>query len=306
MLPSFLTAVFFSISVICAGRSAKLIGASEANFWRLALATFFLSLWAYSFGKGLSGESFALFFLSGVIGIGVGDVALFQTLPRLGSRLTLLLTQCLTAPFGALIEWQWLGTKLAPMQILCSLIILAGIGISLAPGRHLNLTKSQIIPGVLFALVSALGQACGGVLSRKAFAVADANNDSIDGATAAFQRLVGGLLVAGVCLLVVKWPAINSNFACANDNSVMSPREKWRRAWPWVLANSLTGQTIGATCFLWAFHVAPAGIVLSIVATAPLIAIPFAWIVDGERPSLHSVIGGVIAVAGVIGLARLK
>lgn len=306
MLPSFLTAVFFSISVICAGRSAKLIGASEANFWRLTLATFFLSFWAYSFGQGLSGGSFGLFLLSGVIGIGVGDVALFQTLPRLGSRLTLLLTQCLTAPFAAVIEWQWLGAKLTPMEILCSLVILAGIGISLAPGRHLNLTKAQIGPGVLFALVSALGQACGGVLSRKAFAVADANNDHIDGATAAFQRLVGGLLVAGICLIVVKWPVIRSNFSCSSSDSTMTQKEKWRRAWPWILANSLTGQTIGATCFLWAFHVAPAGIVLSVVATAPLIAIPFSWVVDGERPSRHSVAGGVIAVAGVIGLARLK
>jgi len=68
---------------------------------------FFLAFWAYGFGIGLEGNAFPLFFLSGIIGIGIGDVALFQALPRLGSRLSLLLIQCLTAPFGALIEWLW-------------------------------------------------------------------------------------------------------------------------------------------------------------------------------------------------------
>jgi len=101
---AFLTTILFSISVISGHRSAKLIGGTEANFWRLTCATLFLAFWAYGFGIGLEGNAFPLFFLSGIIGIGIGDVALFQALPRLGSRLSLLLIQCLTAPFDALIE----------------------------------------------------------------------------------------------------------------------------------------------------------------------------------------------------------
>ena len=107
---AFLTTILFSLSVISGHRSAKLIGGTEANFWRLTCATFFLAIWAYGFGVGLEGNAFPLFFLSGIIGIGIGDVALFQALPRLGARLSLLLIQCLTAPIGALIEWLWLGT----------------------------------------------------------------------------------------------------------------------------------------------------------------------------------------------------
>src|SRR5262245_66682291 len=112
MLAAFLSTILFSISVVCGHRSAKLIGGTEANFWRLTLATLFLGCWAYGHGIGLSGAAFPVFLLSGVLGIGVGDVALFQALPRLGSRLSLLLIQCLTAPFAALIEWLWLGTAL--------------------------------------------------------------------------------------------------------------------------------------------------------------------------------------------------
>ncbi|HZV34663.1 MAG TPA: DMT family transporter [Verrucomicrobiae bacterium] len=304
MLAAFLTTIFFSISVICGNRSAQMIGGSEANFWRLTCATAFLSLYALTLGQGLSGASFSIFVASGIIGIGVGDVALFQALPRLGSRLTLLLVQCLTAPFGAAIEWLWLGTELSPMQMFFGAVILSGIAISLMPGRGLHLQKKAILPGVLFSIVAAIAQAYGAVLSRKAYAVADEHDEHIDGATAAFQRILGGLLIGGISLLVVKWRNIRDHLI--REGETLPSKEKWRRVLPWVVANSLAGQTLGVSCYQWAFQTTPTGIVLPIVATTPLVAIPFTMAVEKERPSLHSIIGGVIAVIGVIGLALVK
>src|SRR5256885_8780929 len=159
MFAAFLTTILFSLSVISGHRSARLIGGTEANFWRLTCATLLLGVWAYGFGIGLSGDAFPLFFMSGIMGIGIGDVALFQALPRLGSRLSLLLIQCLTAPFGALIEWLWLGTKLSTMQILCGLTIIAGVGIALAPAKHLTIGRRELVIGTLAALIAALGGA---------------------------------------------------------------------------------------------------------------------------------------------------
>ena len=46
--------------------------------------------------------------------------------------------------------------------------------------------------------------AFGMVLSRKAYSIVGGGELHIDGGTAAYQRLVGGLFVAGVCLLIVK------------------------------------------------------------------------------------------------------
>src|SRR5689334_810953 len=117
MYAALATTLLWSISVVYAHRSAKMIGGTEANFWRLTVATCFLGLWAYTFGQGTSGDSFPLFLWSGIIGVGVGDVALFQALPRVGSRLSVLLIQCLSAPFAAVIEFFWLGTKLTGLQI---------------------------------------------------------------------------------------------------------------------------------------------------------------------------------------------
>ena len=116
MFAAFLATFCFSISVVCGTRTAKLIGGIEANFWRLALATLFLGVWTFTGGNGLGSGALPIFLLSGLIGIGIGDAGLFEALPRLGSRLSVLLIQCGTAPIAALVEWLWLGTTLGAVQ----------------------------------------------------------------------------------------------------------------------------------------------------------------------------------------------
>jgi drug/metabolite transporter (DMT)-like permease len=286
--------------MVCAHRSAKLIGGTEANFWRVICATLFLGVWSYSFGIGLSGEAFPLFLASGILGIGVGDVAMFQGLPLLGSRLSTLVINCLNAPIAALVEWWWLGTTLSHAQILCGLIILTGVGIALMPGKHLGLTRHELARGLPWCVVSALGGAGGAVLSRKAYLLAHASGQSIDGANAAFQRVVGGLLIAGICLLVVKRRALSTQ--SQTPPHPMTEAAKWRRLWPWVLVNGLAGQTLGVSCMQWALERTPTGIVLAIIATTPIVIIPFSRFFEGERPSVHSLVGSAVAVAGVLGL----
>src|SRR5689334_13598899 len=112
MWAAFLTTVLFSISAVCGHRTAKLLGGTEANFWRLVFATGLLAMYAHFFGGGLAGVAFPLFLLSGFIGFGVGDAALYQALPRIGSRLSVMLVLCLSSPAAAFIEWLWLGTRL--------------------------------------------------------------------------------------------------------------------------------------------------------------------------------------------------
>jgi drug/metabolite transporter (DMT)-like permease len=44
--------------------------------------------------------------------------------------------------------------------------------------------------------------------------------------------------------------------------------------------------------------------VLSVIALSPIMIIPLAMKFEGERPSLRSIIGSVVAVAGVIVMAN--
>jgi drug/metabolite transporter (DMT)-like permease len=299
---AFLTTILISISAVCGHRSARLIGGTEANFWRITLATFFLALWAYTFGQGLEGSALPVFLLSGVIGIGIGDVAYFQSLPRLGPRLSLLIVQCLTAPFAALIEWLWLGTTLTLWQMLAGLVTLAGVGIALAPGGHVRLPRRELGIGILAGVLAALGGAGGAVFSRKAYAVLQAAGETIHPINAGFQRVLGGCLIGAFFLLIVKRNAVRKGFDLSGQLIPLESRRKWRQVWFWIVLNSLAGQTLGMSCMQWAFETTPTGIVLPIVAMSPIMVIPIAWFIEGERPTLHSVVGGLIAVGGVIAL----
>ena len=83
-----MTTVLFSISAVCAQRTSTVLGGVEANFRRIVLATLLLAAWAHIFGQGIAGHAFPLFLWSGLLGFGLGDIALYQALPRLGSRLS--------------------------------------------------------------------------------------------------------------------------------------------------------------------------------------------------------------------------
>lgn len=306
MFAAFLATGLFAISVISGHRTAKIIGGVEANFWRLTFATLFLSLWAFTGGHGVNGAGFSLFLLSGVIGIGIGDAGLFQALPRLGSRLSVLILQCLTAPIAALVEWLWLGTTLGTTEIIGALMILAGVGVAIAPGEHNPIPRPALIVGGWFGLLGATGNALGAVISRKAYAVAHDHQETLDGGTAAFQRILGGLLVSAVLLLFAKRQFIRLPGDSSDTSAVTPAVEKWRRIAPWVLLNSLAGQTLGVSAMQWGLEATPTGVVMSITALTPLAVIPLARIFENEKITARSLLGGAIAVSGVICLTLSK
>ena len=301
MFAALLTTLLFSISAICGHRTSMRLGGAEANFWRICGAMFFLAIWANVFGTGTAGKAFPLFILSGLAGIGLGDTAYFQALPRLGSRRTVLLTQCLIAPFAMLIEWLWLGTRLHLAQIVCVAVILTGVVVALAPGDHLKFAPRRLWMGILACAIASLGGAFGAVLSRKAYFVAHAAGEHPDPGTTGYQRVVGGAVVLGLVFLMVKWRHARRRGDDAQMMDSFSAREKLK-LWPWVLVNSLAGQTIGVSCMQWALENTPTGIVTAIIATTPILMLPLARIFEGEKITARSLAGGLIAVGGVLGL----
>jgi drug/metabolite transporter (DMT)-like permease len=78
------------------------------------------------------------------------------------------------------------------------------------------------------------------------------------------------------------------------------------RNYVWIVVNAVCGAVIGVSCYQWALATTPSGIVLPIVATTPLVIIPFSYLLEGERPSRRSLAGGAIAVAGAVALALAR
>jgi drug/metabolite transporter (DMT)-like permease len=189
---------------------------------------------------------------------------------------------------------------LSPLEVACGLTILAGVAIALAPGAGLRKTRREIFVGGIFGIIAAIGGALGAVLSRKAYKLMAENGEHIDGANAAFQRILGGLLIGGLCLLVVKRREIFQAIRGRKGRQNQSSKEKFKKVWPWVFMNSLAGQTLGVSCMQLALEKLPTGVVLAIIAMTPIVVIPFAFIFEGERPNLRSLFGGAIGVAGVV------
>lgn len=292
MLGALGTTLFFAVNAIFANRSAKILGSNRANLLRLGVAALLLGAWAHTLGQGLRGASLGWFFLSGLAGFGLGGVAMFQALPRLGSALAMLIVQCGSALVAAGVEWGWLGARLTAPQIGFVALTLLGVVAGLLPRSLPDGPRAALRAGAAWAALSACGQGLGAVLSRKAFQLAAAAHEHPDAATTAYQRALGGLAVAALVVAFASY---------ARRTAPVTPAATGR-AWPWVVANALTGPVLGVTCFQWALSTTPAGIVQPIVATAPLATIPFAMWLEHLRPRPLYYAGAVLAVVGVIGL----
>jgi drug/metabolite transporter (DMT)-like permease len=227
-------------------------------------------------------------------------------LPLLGSRRTVLLTQCLTAPFAALIEFLWLGTKLNLPEIFCIAVILIGVAIALAPGDHLKISARDWKIGLTASIFAALGGALGAVIIRKGYAAIHAAGLNVDSGTTGYQRVLGGILVPTIALLIFKWRSAHAHGPAFAGDTLQISRNKWARIWPWVLANALAGQTLGVTCMQWALKTTPAAVVAAIIATTPLVLLPMTRIVEGEKIGVRSLVGALVAVGGVIGLTFFR
>ncbi|MDF7800395.1 DMT family transporter [Pontiellaceae bacterium B1224] len=309
MFPALLTTLLWSYCLIPARQSVAQLGENAANFWRLFMAVIALGLLAVWGGIPLGHDAFSWLFLSGIIGFGFGDIGVWFALPRIGSRLTLLMVHCIAAPLSGLAEWWWLGTTITALQIAALVIILAGISLALFPDREReHAAKRRYFSGILFGLLAATGQSIGAVVSRKAFSVLSVENfqpleagvsDYIFlGASSGFVRLAGGILIAGGFWLISRWVT-----------TWQTPPEEVRRKDPMsgklrnILLCAAAGPILGVTCYQWALATTPSVIVQVVVSTSPLVILPLTYFLEHDRLSRHSIVGTLIAVGGVILLA---
>lgn len=304
MLTSCLAAFFFALNATCATHSVRASGPVRANLGRLVVAALILGLFAHTVGHGFASASTTWFFLSGVIGMGLGDLGVYGALPLLGSRLTVLMTQCLAAPIAALGEWFWLGTRLSAFQMLWGAVILGGVMLALMPSRA-SPPRVQVRPiGFLFGLLAAAGQGFGALVSRKGVEVAAAAGEAAHNATfglsAAYHRILAGLVFTALWFLLLK---SMGRLTPPPAHSTATAGARRRTAW-WVFANGLIGPVLGVGCYQWALATNPSGLVLPIVAITPLIAIPLTYWLEGERPTRRSLLGGAVAVAGAVALTQ--
>jgi drug/metabolite transporter (DMT)-like permease len=288
---AFLTSFFFAWSITCARRSSYYHGADLANLGRITVAFCAIGVYVLLSGRGLLFPGWPWLILGGAIGLGIGDIASFHSLTRIGAGLALLIMQTLAAPFALILEYFILGHAPTWTQMAAATVILIGVAIAL--GRPPEGDRRHWRLGVSLSVLAALGQACGAVSTPMAKAACLAAGQTLpDGLSQGFLRLIGGLPIV---LAFVLWNTrAHGLFA-----QVRQPYEG-AKARGWMLMNGLAGPGIGVACYQWALSTNSSAIVLSIVALSPLFALLFQWLVEGNRPGPRVWIGGAVAIGGVI------
>ena len=334
MTAAILATVLFAVSAIFGQRISRMMGGIAANFWRLVIAVALLGILCglfFSRGFPRPASVFWWLFFSGVIGFGIGDVALFLGYFRIGARLTLLINLCLAPVFGAMGEFIWMGEKISGIEMFCIFCILGGIILALKPdGKHPpHLQRGMVASGITFAVIAGMGQGFGAVITRhanalqiEAGAAANANGFG-SGMNQAFVRTLGGLVIATICYLGLRWVSrktrgLDAALRSHQDAKASVPPQrladrvrsrkpagKHKHRGFWLLGAGLAGPVIGVSFFQLALQSENTAIVLAITATSPLIVALLARLISNEKPGPLAMIGSLISVGGVIAICLL-
>ena len=264
--------------------------------------------------------------LSGAIGIGLGDTFYFRALGLIGARRSLLI-ESLAPPLSAVLAFLWLGESLKPANIAGIFLTLGGViwvvsermGQSSAPtipqeDNHASQNSiaqqaqqkrpSSLRQGLGFALLAALGQASGAVLSRAGLA-----DTAMDPLWSTLLRLGAGL---GLLLLWLPLAQVIPAMAAPQSSKHSAAYSaQGRSGFLGLGLGSLSLRLLGIiaiTAFfstylaIWlqqtSLKYSPAGIAQALSSTSPLFILPISLAL-GERVSLRAVMGVVIAIAGI-------
>jgi drug/metabolite transporter (DMT)-like permease len=187
-------AFLWALSAVVYARLGQTIPPLVLNLSKGVIAIALLLITLILQGNYLPAElntvSIGFLLLSGIVGIALGDTFYFAALNHLGARRTLLV-EALAPPLSALIALIVLQEALSVGA--CVGIFLTVFGVSWVVSERVPGSNNKAVNplrGVSFALVSALGQATGAVLSRAALA-----ETAISPLWSTLLRLIGCVLV---------------------------------------------------------------------------------------------------------------
>jgi len=238
--------------------------------------------------------------LSGLLGIVVGDMALFWSLSRLGPRRNVVIYAA-NAPLTALLAYALLGEALGPWTVLG--VALVTLGVMLAVALRSGSTHSweaiqgSLLAGVSVCLLAAVGQAAGSIIAKPVMA---AGADPI--ASAAVRVTTAALMFTAIGVLSAVRAGARDGAAAAGGGGLgglLVPRGLTPKLMLQIAGNGLLGVGLGMTLLLVGLAHGNAGVVATLSALSPVLILPMMWLLTGQRPSLGAWAGAAVAVAGV-------
>jgi drug/metabolite transporter (DMT)-like permease len=279
-------ALIWSGSISLFTKYAADIPAPVMNFFKSTVAVICLAVAAALTAPVWGTDPWALAVLatSGVVGISLGDTALFGALKRLGAQITSS-SQCLAPPIAAGIAALVLGETLSLRETLGMLITAGAVSgiilFSRRRGAHLaQLERATLFAGLGLAFFAALCQGAGLVMSRQAL-------QSVDVLYGTLARIMPALLVLTVILI----------FSGNSRRLHFVVREPRRAAI--LAAASFAGTFLGLLLMSAGVKYTKTGIAAALNSTYPIWIIPIAHFILKERVSWQAVVCTCVAVVGI-------
>ena len=281
-----LTAVFWTITAMAFEVATKRVGAYSVNIIRLFFAIILLALLTF-FRRGMvlpmdaSVHAWVWLSISGLVGFVLGDLFLFASYPIITSRVSMLI-MTLAPPLAALIGWLVLGETMTLISLLGMALVVVGIGLTIwsRPDGEKKLSLNFPIKGLVFALLGAVGQAVGLVLSK--YGMRD-----YDPFAATQIRIIAGLIGFGLIISILKrWKNV---FRVFTDKKSISR----------IGLGSFFGPFLGVSFSLIAIQHTSAGIAATLMAIVPVLIIVPSVIIFKQKVTVREVVGAIISVAGV-------
>lgn len=286
------TAILWTLSTLAWTSAGRYVRALPISFVRLVLTLglavgYQMLFHGTPFPLPADQRTWQLLGLSGFMGFFFTDVCMFHAFLLIGPRLALLILS-LSPPLAAVISWLWLDDQLGWWDWGAMALTLGGVVWVVYEQQDTSQGLHYLRPerygwGVLLACCAAMGHALSLVLSKDGIG-------SYDPFSATYIRVVGAL--GGYVVLISllrRWQEIWSTFRHPNAMKIL-------------IVGSFVGPFLGVAFSMTALRYAPAGIVAAILATMPVLILPFVVLVYRERVSLRAVLGALLAVLGVIGL----
>jgi drug/metabolite transporter (DMT)-like permease len=230
-----------------------------------------------------SGPAVALLAVSGLIGFVFGDTWYFRCLGILGPGRAALLAS-LAPVITVVLGWPLLGERPGPMALLGMALTIGGIAWVLweREQKERSHVEGSAAMGVLAGVLAAVGQAVGYVISKRALAT------GLDPLSATVVRVVAATV--GIWLLAAMQRDVRRTLAHLREG----------RATAFMASGAVFGPFLGVTLSLTALQFVQAGVAASITAIYPLLTLVISSRAHGERLTLRTLAGAVVAVAGVV------
>src|SRR6056297_3095079 len=285
-IAAFATSFCWTITSLAFEKAGKQVGSYSVNIIRLFMAILLISLFT-TISRGMpfpidaTPHTWVWLSISGFIGFVIGDLLLFESLVRNGSRVTMLIMAGVPL-ITSILSYFVLNELMTINQIIGMLITLLGIVLVIIKKDSLSgqMVLSHSLKDLSFALGGAFGQATGLILSK--FGMAD-----YDPIASTQIRIIAAIIGFSLVFTIRKdWHKVKTSLSNI-------PAMKY------IILGSFFGPTLGVSLSLVAVKYTNPGIASTLMSLTPIIIIPFAIFYLKEKMDFKEILGAFIAVFGV-------